>query len=128
MHSPVLATVVNTVLSGLVPLIFFVSRSIWMLLPAYIILGVVAGGMELAYFNSLIRFSEDGMETKYQALHNFLLGIRGAVAPFCGAALVTLFEFIKLDIRYVFLAGALLFFTGILIQLVGSRLCGGSRH
>jgi MFS family permease len=123
-RSPVQATVANMVLSSLVPLIFFATGSVWMLIPAYVILGIVNGGTELAYFNSLLHFAEDGMETRYQALHNFLLGIRGTVAPFCGAALVALFESIGLDIRYAFLVGALLFFVGILIQIVGLRMFG----
>ncbi|MFA6665632.1 MAG: MFS transporter [Armatimonadota bacterium] len=126
-NSPVLATIINMVISSLVPLIIFASGSVWMLLPAYVILGIVNGGTELAYFNSILHFAEDGMETRYQALHNFLLGIRGTVAPFCGAALVTLFGSIGLDVRYAFLVGALLFFVGILIQIIGLRLSGDKK-
>ena len=61
-------------------------------------------------------FADEGMESRYQALHSFLLGIRGTIAPFCGAGLVTLLKLKGVDIRYVFLLAVGLLVAGVIMQ------------
>ncbi len=130
LRSPLRATMVNQILSALIPLnyfliSFFMSHKdpsiAWWLIPSSIIAGIVTGGTELAYFNSIMHFAPDGMESRYQALHSFLLGVRGTIAPFVGAGLISLLKVFGADVRYVFLLGAVLLLAGALLQAIGTR-------
>lgn len=120
-RSPLRAVVVNVLLVCLIPLCYFFAHDVWMLIPAAIINGITAGGSELSYFNSILYFSKEGRESHYQALHSFLLGIRGTIAPFCGAGLISLYHTAGLDVRYVFLVSMGLMFLGGLLQLHGVK-------
>jgi len=121
MQSPLKAVFVNVLMVSVVPFIYFLANNVWMLLPAAIINGVTMGGVELSYFNSILYFSKKGRESHYQALHSFLLGIRGTIAPFCGAALVLLFKSGGADVKYVFLISMGLMLLGAGLQLVGVK-------
>ncbi|HUV05113.1 MAG TPA: MFS transporter [Armatimonadota bacterium] len=121
MRSPLKATVVNVLLASLVPLNYFLARDVWMLLPAAVISGVTMGGVELSYFNSILHFAKPGRESHYQALHSFSLGIRGAIAPFCGAAIASLFRSGGIDVRYVFLVAMALMLLGAGLQVIGVK-------
>jgi hypothetical protein len=50
--------------------------------------GVANAGIELAYINAILLFADRGRIPQYQAVHSSLLGVRGAIAPFCGSALM----------------------------------------
>lgn len=119
--SPLKAVVVNVLLVSLVPFIYFWATSVWMLLPAAVLMGVTMGGVELSYFNSILYFAKEGRESHYQALHSFLLGIRGTIAPFCGAAMVSIFAAGRIDVKYVFLVSMGLMLLGAGLQLVGVK-------
>lgn len=120
-QSPLKAVVVNVLLVSLVPLIYFLATNVWMLLPAAMISGITMGGVELSYFNSILYFAKEGRESHYQALHSFLLGIRGTIAPFCGAALVSVFKAGQIDMRYVFLVSMGLMLLGAGLQSLGVK-------
>lgn len=121
LRSPLRATLVNVFLSMLVPINYFLAHSVWMLLPAFVISGVTAAGIELAYFNSILKFAEERRESHYQALFSWLLGVRGSVAPFIGAGLASVFNGRGWDIRYIFLIGAFLMLCGAMMQFLGVR-------
>ena len=120
-RSPLKAVVINVVLVSLVPLNYFFARNVWMLLPTALINGVTMGGVELSYFNSILHFAREGKESQYQALHSFLLGIRGTTAPFIGAAMVTAFRGHHVDVKYAFLVSMALMLLGAMLQLLGVR-------
>jgi len=120
-RSPLKAVVVNILLVSLVPLNYFLARNVWMLLPTSVINGITMGGVELSYFNSILYFAKEGKESQYQALHSFLLGIRGTIGPFVGAAMASGFKSHGADIRYVFLISMGIMLLGALLQLVGVR-------
>jgi MFS family permease len=121
MRSPLRAVVINVLLISLVPFVYFMARSVWMLIPAAVITGITMGGVELSYFNSILYFAKEGRESHYQALHAFLLGIRGTIAPFIGAAIVSSFKSGNIDVRYVFLISMALMLLGAALQLVGVK-------
>ena len=79
------------------------------------------GGVELSYFNSILHLADEGKESQYQALHSFLLGLRGTIAPFVGAGIVLLFKSHNLPVRYIFLISMAVMFVGFVIQLIGVR-------
>jgi len=121
MRSPLKAVVVNILMVSLVPLNYFLARNVWMLLPAAVINGLTMGGIELSYFNSILYFAQEGKESQYQALHSFLLGIRGTIGPFVGAAMVSAFTRHNVDVRYAFLVSMAVMLIGALLQVVGVR-------
>ena len=112
---------INVLLISLVPFVYFFARSVWMLIPAAVITGITMGGVELSYFNSILYFAKEGRESHYQALHAFLLGIRGTIAPFIGAAIVSAFKSGNIDVRYLFLISMALMLLGAVLQLVGVK-------
>ena len=119
--SPLHATVVNVILTTLIPLNYFLAKNVWMLLPSAVISGITAAGIELAYFNSVLWFAEEGRASHYQALFSWLLGIRGSIAPFVGAALKQAFEGRGWDFRYIFIWAVLIMFAGAVMQIFGVR-------
>ena len=121
MRSPLKAVVINVLLISLVPLVYFMAKNVWMLIPAAVITGITMGGVELSYFNSILYFAKEGRESHYQALHSFLLGIRGTIAPFIGAAIILAFKSGGIDVRYVFLISMALMLLGAGLQLVGVK-------
>ena len=121
MQSPLKAVVVNILLVSFVPFTYFLARSVWMLLPAAVLTGITMGGVELSYLNCVLRFAKEGRESHYQALHSFLLGIRGTIAPFCGVAIVSIFKTGHVDMRYVFLISMGIMLLGAGLQVVGIR-------
>jgi len=54
-------------------------------------------------------------------LHSFFLGIRGTIAPFCGAAIASLFRGAGIDVKYVFLIAMALMLLGAGFQLAGVK-------
>jgi len=120
-QNPLKAVMVNALLASLVPLNYFLARNVWMLLPSAVIGGVTLGGVELSYFNSILYLAKAGRESHYQALHSFFLGIRGTIAPLCGAAIILLFKSEGIDVRYVFLIAMTLMLFGAVLQLIGVR-------
>lgn len=121
MRSPLKAVVVNVLLVSLVPLNYFLAKNVWMLLPTAVITGLTMGGVELSYFNSILHFARNGKESQYQALHSFLLGIRGTIGPFVGALMVTAFRHQHVDIKYAFLVSMGMMLLGAVFQLIGVK-------
>ncbi|MEN6372649.1 MAG: MFS transporter [Armatimonadota bacterium] len=120
-RSPLRATVVNVYLTIFVAIGYCISTNWWMLLPAHIIAGITNAGIELAYFNSILAFSEEKRTSHYQALFSFLIGIRGTLAPIAGAKLAEIFTGKHWDLRYTFLIAACIMFIGATMQLIGLR-------
>lgn len=114
---PMTATMINVLIGALVPLTYYFASRIWMLFPSALFSGITMAGTELAYFNSILRLAKDGKESRYQALHSFLFGIRGTIAPFAGVALLKA----GMGIRNVFLLGFAMMVTGALLQLKSIR-------
>jgi MFS family permease len=125
-RSPLRATVINVSLAMLCPLNYFFAAllphpTVWLLLPSALLFGFTNAGIELAYFNSVLRFSGEHRVSHYQALFSWLLGLRGSVAPFIGGALTDAFTRRHWDIRYIFILAAMIMFLGAVMQFIGLR-------
>ena len=125
-HGPQRAVVLNVLINTLVPAVYIATGlvsggSAWMLVPAYLISGVVMAGIDLSYFNAILTFSGPDNVSRYQALQSFLLGIRGSVAPFIGSGLGTLLEANGQDLRWVFVLGLVFMLLGAWMQFVAMR-------
>lgn len=120
-RSPVKATLIGIILASLVPLNYIMATNPWALLPSAIFAGASNAGIELGFFNSILRMARRGEESKYQALHSFAMGIRGTVAPFCGAGIVALFKAHHANPRCAFVPCIGLMLTGAVLLAFGSR-------
>lgn len=121
LKSPLRAVVVNVLLNALIPLVYFFSGNVWHLVPAFVLQGITNAGIDLSYFNSILTFANEENAARYQALHSFLLGIRGTLAPFAGVAILHALEQSGTDVKYLFLVGLVLILAGCWMQVVGVR-------
>lgn len=125
-NSPQKAVVVNVLLNCLIPVVYIATAlfhrpSPWVLIPAFVIGGVVAAGIDMSYFNALLTFAGPDNVSRYQALQSFLLGIRGTIAPFIGGGLAQLLERAGHSSRWVFGLGLVLMLAGAWAQTVAIK-------
>jgi MFS transporter, DHA1 family, inner membrane transport protein len=120
-RGPLLAVIINTLVTAAVPLVYLASRDAWTLAPAYLFMGIANAGIDLAYFNSILMFASERTVSRYQALHSFLLGVRGSIAPFAGAGMKTLADAGGVDLKWLFLFSAVIIGIGALLQAAGLR-------
>lgn len=120
------ATVITVMLAILCPMNYFIAGlfshpNFLMLIPSAVLFGVTNAGIELAYFNTVLDFSDETTTSRYQALFAFLLGSRGMVAPFVGAAVMDALEMHNIDTINVFAFAAVIMLIGAFMQVIGLR-------
>ncbi len=75
-------------LQGLVPVFFAYvapdAHAVPIMVVASVVQGLVGPGIELSALNAVLHFSKGEDIPIYMALHNFMVGIRGVIAPFLG--------------------------------------------
>jgi len=123
-RSPLRATAISVFLTLLNPLIYTAAvyvPNVWMLAPAAVIGGVSSAGIDLGYFNSVLRFADERRVSHYQALFSCLLGVRGSVAPFIGGALQQAVQREGWDFTFIFLFAAAIMSAGAMMQVLGVR-------
>ncbi len=120
-HSPLKAVVMNILLNALIPIFYLTAMSPWMLVPAFFLSGITQAGIDLSYFNSVLSFANEENASRYQALHSFLQGIRGVIAPVMGGLMIEGLHRAGLDLRWLFLLALTLILTGCWMQMVGIR-------
>ena len=120
-HSPLKAVVFNILLNAFIPLIYLTAVNKWMLLPAFLLGGITQAGIDLSYFNSILGFASEESASRYQALHSFLLGIRGVIAPLIGGFMIEEMHQMNWDLRWLFVLALAFILAGCWMQLVGIR-------
>lgn len=80
---------INLFLTALIPLAFGFAHNMWIAAIAYIITGINVAGSDLGWISAVMQFARKEQIGHYTALHAFLLGIRGIIAPLLGTALMT---------------------------------------
>lgn len=126
LRSPQLGVAVNILLNASIPLFYILAGTLlpaspWVLLPAYVITGIVNAGIDLSYFGAILTFAGDRDVSRYQALQSFLLGVRGSIAPFMGGAMVNFLKAHGLNLRWAFVVSLVLILTGCWMQFVAMR-------
>ena len=126
MRSPQLGVAVNILLNATIPLFYILAGTLlpaspWVLLPAYLITGIVGAGIDLSYFGALLTFAGERDVSRYQALQSFLLGVRGSIAPFVGGAMVNFLKAHHLNLRWSFVVSLTLILAGCWMQFVAMR-------
>lgn len=119
--SPLKIVLACTALTALIPINYIAATEVWMLIPMAVVSGIVAAGIELSYFNSMMQFSSPGNIVQYQGVHSLLLGVRGVLAPFVGASLARICIETDTSLRWIFLLSASLILIGYWLQWVGVR-------
>lgn len=100
---------INLFLTAFIALAFGLAYDIWLVAVAYIITGITVAGTDLGWMNAIMQFAHKDEVSHYTALHAFLVGVRGIIAPLLGTVLMTI-PFIGL--RGVFLISAALVLLG----------------
>ncbi|HEU4753881.1 MAG TPA: MFS transporter [Armatimonadota bacterium] len=126
LRSPQLAVALNILLTALIPVIYILAGTVfpaspWVLFPAFIVTGIVNAGIDLSYFAALLTFAGETNVSRYQALQSFLLGVRGSIAPFIGAAMARGLQAHGQNLRWEFIASVVLILTGCWMQFVAMR-------
>lgn len=76
--------------TAIAPITYAVATTGWMLVPAFIGIGLVSAGADIGLVNSLLELSDPEHTQEYAAAQSTVIGIRGFVAPFLGVALLGL--------------------------------------
>ncbi|TME26397.1 MAG: MFS transporter [Chloroflexi bacterium] len=120
--SSIRLTLVNCVVTILIPVGFIAATDTWQLIPVAIITGIVNAGGELTFFTNIVQLAPRERIVEYAAAQSFVMGIRGTLAPFVASALLGL-----VDARAVLLTGVLFMTTGAWIMSGAVRLATQAR-
>ena len=120
--SSIRLTLVNTVLTLLVPIGYIAAPDVWALLPVAMIAGIVNAGGELTFFTNIVQLAPRERIGEYAAAQSLLMGVRGTVAPFVASALLGV-----IDARAVLLTGVLFMTFGAWIMAGAVRIAGEAR-
>lgn len=83
--------VIRTVLNGfflVAILVFFSTRSLWVIGVAGALIGMAMAGSNIAWNLWVTKFAPPGRASDYMSVHTFLTGVRGVLAPFVGFWLI----------------------------------------
>lgn len=103
------AVQINLFLTVFISLAFFFATNLWLVMLAYIVTGITVAGTDLGWMNAIMQFARKDDVSDYTALHAFLVGVRGIVAPLLGTVLMTI---PWIGLRGVFLLSAFVILIG----------------
>lgn len=78
----------NVGIAIILPLSYIWAANAWMLIPAFIAQGIIAAGIDLGIISTGIELADPERVAEYSALQATIIGVRGMLGPFIGAALV----------------------------------------
>ncbi|MEZ4683306.1 MAG: MFS transporter [Caldilineaceae bacterium] len=81
---------INQLISVIVPLAYIWATADWMLLPAFIVQGLINAGVDIGLISTCIQLAEKDKVVEYAALQATVIGLRGMITPFLGAGLLRL--------------------------------------
>jgi DHA1 family multidrug resistance protein-like MFS transporter len=93
------------------PFLYFLATNIWFAASAAVCVGIVSGGLWLAWVNYITKIALPRDVQVYWGIQFSLMGIRGIIAPFIGIGLMHL-----LGIKGVFLISSSLIFLSFLLM------------
>jgi MFS family permease len=115
--SSIRLTLVNTVVTLLVPIGYIAAADVWLLIPVAIISGIVNAGGEITFFTNIVQIAPRDRIGDYAMAQSLLMGLRGTAAPFIAAALLGV-----ADARVVLLIGVIFMTMGCAIMAGAVRL------
>ncbi|AZR73831.1 hypothetical protein BBF96_10795 [Anoxybacter fermentans] len=99
---------IGIILYGFTPLIYFFSKSYWMLILASCLQGAAGASQDVGYINQMIKMGGDDVD-HYMGIYGTFLGIRGILSPILGSFMIS-----KIGYQGVFLLAALMIFSGLI--------------
>lgn len=115
-HGPLQGVAASVLFAAAVPLVYLFATQVWVLYLAAVATGITVAGIDLSYINSILTFADDRRIAQYQSIHSLLLGIRGFVGPFAGAALMHV-----VGVQGVFVLSFLFILAGYFLQTLGVK-------
>jgi len=115
--SSIRLTLVNTVVTLLVPIGYIAAADVWLLIPVAIVAGIVNAGGEITFFTNIVQIAPRDRIGEYATAQSLLMGLRGTAAPFIAAALLGV-----ADPRVVLLIGVVFMTAGCAIMAGAVRL------
>jgi MFS family permease len=115
--SSIRLTLLNTVVTLLIPIGYIAAADVWVLIPLAVIAGIVNAGGEITFFTNIVQIAPRDKIAEYATAQSLLMGIRGTAAPFVAAALLGL-----TDARVVLLIGVVFMTAGCAIMAGAVRL------
>ena len=115
--SSIRLTLVNTVVTLLIPIGFIAAADVWLLLPVAVVAGIVNAGGEITFFTNIVQIAPREKIGEYATAQSLLMGLRGTAAPFAAAALLSV-----ADPRVVLLIGVIFMTAGCAIMAGAVRL------
>ncbi|HRW06201.1 MAG TPA: MFS transporter [Caldilineaceae bacterium] len=104
---------INQLISVIVPLAYVFATDGWMLIPAFFVQGLINAGVDIGLISTCIQLADKDRVVEYAAVQATVVGLRGMITPFLGAALLRL----GMVDTTVFALGAALIFVSWLILL-----------
>jgi MFS family permease len=80
----------NCAIGLIVPFSYIWASNAWMLLPAFMVQGVVNAGWDMGSINAGIQLADPERVTEYAAVQGTVVGVRGMLAPYLGVGLLGL--------------------------------------
>lgn len=96
---------------GLTPIVYALAHTVPTLIVAAVLIGIASPGVDLAWLNAVMQFTNREGIPRYAATHTFLVGIRGLVGPFVGVWLLKTFP-----LRHCFYISAGIIWVGIVMM------------
>ena len=115
--SSIRLTLVNTVVTLLVPIGYIAAADVWLLIPVAIVAGIVNAGGEITIFTNIVQIAPRDKIGEYATAQSLLMGLRGTAAPFVAAGLLAF-----ADPRVVLLIGVIFMTAGCAIMAGAVRL------
>jgi len=115
--SSIRLTLLNTVVTLLIPIGYIAAADVWLLIPVAIVAGIVNAGGEITFFTNVVQIAPREKIGEYATAQSLLMGVRGTAAPFIAAALLGV-----ADPRVVLLIGVIFMTAGCAIMAGAVRL------
>ncbi|MHB1459934.1 MAG: MFS transporter [Armatimonadota bacterium] len=116
--SPTLAVAIISLVFAFVPIVYCLATQAWMLVPVFILFGIINPGYELAYISGVLSYAPPDKVTSYQAVFLSLMGLRGITFPFLGSYL---YQHHYMSMHAIFILCSVLMIVSVAVQLVGHR-------
>src|SRR3989449_3730251 len=115
--SSIRLTLLNTVVTLLIPIGYIAAADVWLLIPVAIVGGIVNAGGEITFFTNIVQIAPRDKIGEYPTAQSFHTSIRGTATPFAAASLLGF-----TDPRCVLLIGVVCMTAGGAIMAGAVRL------
>src|SRR5256885_10815547 len=109
--SSIRLTLLNTVVTLLIPIGYIAAADVWLLIPVAIVGGIVNAGGEITFFTNIVQIAPRDKIGEYATAQSLLMGLRGTAAPLVAAGLLAV-----ADPRVVLLIGVIFMTAGCAIM------------